>query len=157
MKVQLILSELDKKRGQNIPCLWRRQLKVRKGVTNLVEKISECVVRAGINYKNLRAVQELRESAGEIDQPHPLTWGTWQKWPFIITHQGKEYLRVYPASLDIHAKVQYMLDGQQVAKEQIEHLCLSSEFKKQEEMPRCFTVRAENVIRLGNVIEVEEG
>lgn len=152
MKVKLILEEIARKKGQNIPCIWRRPMRVRKGITNLVEKISECVIRAGINFERLKAVQETRASVGESTD-HSLPWGEWSKFPFVITHKGQEYIRIYPASLDIHSKVKYLIDGREASREEVEPLCLASEFPKEEKQNLCFTLNVENVVRIGNVID----
>lgn len=153
MKIKFILEELNHKRGQNIPCVWKRDMKTRKGVTNHVEKISEAVIRAGINFEKLKAVQEARKSAGIEEQEHSLPWGQWSQFPFVISHKGQEYVRIYPASLDIHAKVKYLIDGREATPEEVRPLCLASEFPKEEKENLCFTLKNDSILRIGNVVD----
>lgn len=151
MKVNLILDELKNRRGQNIKAVWRRPMRTKKGVTNIIEKLSESTVRGGIDYENIMATRMKRETGEYPSENQGLPWGQWTVPYFIISHLGKDYLRIYPASLDIAAKVTYLMDGREVDKSEIEALCLASEFPKKEERPACFTVNVENLIAIGNI------
>lgn len=61
--VQNVLTLAPK--GANIVLEWTRSAKTRKGVTDTILKSVRMVGRVGVEYDNLRAVQEKRES-GEL-------------------------------------------------------------------------------------------
>lgn len=146
MNIIDIKNILKAHKGSNLRAIWGKTLKTRKGVTDIVEKVTGIVVRGGIDYDNLSIVKEKRESGDLPSENAGLSWGEWLEFPIHITHKGTDYARFYPASgIDFPVKVEYYLNGELATKEQVEPLCLASEFPKREDTPLCYTVKAENV------------
>lgn len=149
MNAQDIVSLLKGHKGQHIRAVWQRPLKTRKGINSLVLKRVCYHVRAGIDYANLATVKDAIAN-GERGQVQPLPWGEWVSFPFIIGHKGAHYVRLYPASFDnLTPSVEYTLDGKFVDRTDVEPLCLASEFRREDDNPPCFTLRAETLISLG--------
>jgi hypothetical protein len=147
-----ILQILSSRKGQNIKVTFSRPLKARKGAESIVTKVSSVLVRGGIDYSNLSAVKEAREN-GEIpsEEESVLPWGTWEIFPYVITHKGQDYIRLYAGTLsNFKPTVQFYIDGKEVTKEAITPLCLASETaEKPEREIKCFTVKAETIVSLG--------
>ena len=102
-----------------------------------IEKQVEATVRAGINYDNLGAVKEKRET-GELPAKNAgLSWGEWLIYPYVISHKGNNYFRFYPFPGG-NIVTKYFRDGERVEFEQVEPYLLSSE--KGEKTGDCFVV-----------------
>jgi len=152
MNITDIKNILKEHRGQNLRAIWGKALKTRKGVTDLVEKVTSIVIRGAIDYDNLAVVQEKRES-GELPAENAgLPWGEWAEFPLHITHKGTDYARFYNGSginvangQEFRPMVEYYLNGELSDKATVEPLCLASEFRSSEDKPDCYTVKAENV------------
>lgn len=120
-----------------------------------LSKITEGVFRTGIQFRNLGAVKEAIE-AGERGEVQPLPWGKWVEYPNKIEHKGVTYIRLYPPHArdengklvptwkNSQIKVKYLVDGQEVSKEDFESFLNPSDRSKGE-TPDCFTIREENV------------
>jgi len=146
MEIEIIKETIKSKKGANLSVVFDRQLKTRKGVTEAVTKVTRIVVRGGVEYDNLGIVQEKRENGELPSENAGLPWGEWVEYPLHIRHKDVDYARFYPASgIGFKPKVTYFLDGVEVSKEQIQPLCLASEFPKRDEEPLCFTIKAHNV------------
>jgi hypothetical protein len=138
------LSMLLTRKGQFMRVSWKREMKVRKGTTSLIEKVVVAVCRAGIEYDNREIVQEKRES-GELPAENAgLPWGQWLVYPYVISHKGQLYIRLYPAT-GMKAHREFFLNGISARREEIEALCLASEFRDDAEEPLCFTVKLESI------------
>lgn len=72
-----------------------------------LRKVVRATVRTGVQYRNL-AVNAERETGD-------LPWGTWSLYPFVITHKGAEYARLY--ILDGTVRTTYYVDGAEVDRE----------------------------------------
>ena len=146
MEIESIKETIKTKKGANLSVVFDRQLKTRKGVMEAVTKVTRIVVRGGVEYDNLGIVQEKRENGELPSENAGLPWGEWVEYPLHIRHKDVDYARFYPASgIGFKPQVTYFLDGVEVAKEQIQPLCLASEFPKRDEDPLCFTIKAHNV------------
>lgn len=166
MNKNTTLDLLKENRGRNLRATWRRNAKVRKGVTALIEKETIAAVRTGINFANLSSVKEgiAKEERQEVQ---PLQWGQWKEFPFVIEHKGNDYLRLYPASSvpfvyeDGKAvctqaeesiqrpKVKWFLDGREIPFVLIQEFLLASEHPKPiEETPICFTIKFNDLVSL---------
>jgi hypothetical protein len=150
MNAKTIVESLKNHKGQNILACWTRPMKTRKDVPFTITKTTCAVIRAGIDYSNLSAVkngiaQGTREEVGE------LPWGTWIQFPFIIGHNGNEYVRLYPSSNSGKntTKTEYHMDGVPATAEQVKPYCLASEFRDKEENVLAFTVKAESLVSIG--------
>jgi len=122
----------------------------------VLEKVTAGVVRAGINYANLSAVKDAIE-AGERGEVEPLPWGEWKTasdgtslFPYIITHKGNDYIRLYPSEGTNHIPHStYYVNGNVVDKQTFATYLTPSDAKKlldPETTPLCFTIKAENVL-----------
>jgi hypothetical protein len=144
--IQAIKETLKAKKGANLSVVFDRQLKTRKGVTEAVTKVTRIVARGGVEYDNLSVVKEKRENGELPSENAGLPWGEWVEFPLHIRHKDVDYARFYPASgIGFKPQVSYFLDGVEVSKEQVQPLCLASEFPKRDEEPLCFTIKAHNV------------
>jgi hypothetical protein len=137
MKIEEIKNAISTRKGSNVRAIWAKTLKTRKGVSDVVEKVTSLVVRGGIDYDNMKVVQEGREDGSLPKENAGLPWGEWAEFPYHITHKGQEYARFYPASgIDIATgkefipHVEYFLNGNPVEKKDIQQICLASEFSE---------------------------
>lgn len=149
MKVETFIATVSGAKGANLKALWKRPLKVRKGVLDSVEKFTQAVVRTGVDYDNIKVVREGREDGSIPAENAGLPWGEWVQFPYHITHKGADYLRLYPASgIEFTPKVTYFLNGNVVTKEAVEALCLASEFNVSDDKPTCFTIKADSLVAI---------
>lgn len=150
MNAQEIVSNVVTRKGQHVRATWQRVAKTFKDCPLLIVKRTSAYVRAGIEYANLALVKD-GIANGERGEVESLPWGEWAKYPFIITHKGKEYVRLYPATFANLATptVEWSIDGKPATYAQVEPFLLASEKRKDdEEKPLCFTLKAEDVIAL---------
>ena len=117
--------------------------------TSKLEKRVLGVFRAGIDYANLGTVKTAIAdgSRGEVQA---LPWGEWESFPYTIRHNGKLYVRLYPAKGA--ASVTYFVDGNEVTREQWKAMLTPGDARKMDEKREvdCFTVKAENILAIGN-------
>jgi len=150
MKIQDIIAKVETRKGANLSATIHKTLKTLKGVEDVIEKKTNIVIRGGIDYDNIAIVQEMRESGALPDKNAGLPWGDWAQFPYHITHKGQDYARFYPASgIDFSTHVEYYRNGNVVAKDEVKELCLKSEFPEREEKPLCYTIKADNVVKIG--------
>jgi len=102
------------------------------------------VARAGVDFANLSAVKEGIES-GERGEVQPLAWGDWFAFPYVISHKGGYYFRLYPVA-GSKPTVIYSVDGEEVSREAWMGYLTPSDRAKMEsgDRPDCITVKAEN-------------
>lgn len=128
--------------GQFTGFLWTRNLKTRKGVSDIITKTVRCVGRVGLSYEKRASVQDARAS-GELPATNAgLPWGQWLLFPYLIEHKGNLYVRIYPVP-GRAPKVIYKLNGRIVRRSEIEALCLASEFGEVREDIGCMTLNAQ--------------
>lgn len=140
------LQFLFTRRGQFLAVHWRRPMKTRKGIADTIEKKVSTVVRAGITYDNIADVQAKRET-GELPAENAgLPWGQWVAFPYLISHKGTLYVRLYVSKNPEHqTRAEFYRNGVQVDKESLRADCLASEFR--DDGPAdCFTVKLESVV-----------
>ena len=112
--------------------LWERPMKTKKAFSNcVITKRTSAVVRFGVDYNNIKAVQEKR-SNGELPNVNAgLPWGQWKMFPYFIEHKGNMYLRC-AISPKNKMQTEYFLNGRKVEKSVIEGMVLASELKGKE-------------------------
>jgi hypothetical protein len=133
-------------KGSNLSAIFGKQLKTRKGVDSIVEKVTRIVVSSGKTYDNQALVKEGREDGSLPAENAGLPWGQWVEFPYHITHKDTDYVRFYSASgVAFDPKVEYYLDGVLTDKATIQPLCLASEFPNRQDAPLAMTVKCENV------------
>ena len=135
-------------RGQFVKVAFATEKKpaaAHRGV--VLRKETRGVFRAGINYANLNSVREAIEN-GERGEVQPLPWGRWVQFPYTIEHNGSMYLRLYPAK-GAKLDVTYYVNGQSVDKDEFRSYLTPSEQRRPEDELLCFTIKADNVISIG--------
>ena len=146
MKSNEYIKILSTKKGQNITVNLERDCKVRaKFKGSNIKKLTRFVCRSGINYENMKSTKEARADGSLPSTNEGLPWGEWNKFPWTISHNGKEYLRLYPSNLNIKPEVSFMVDGKEVSKDEVRDMLLSSELKTSDKPPSCYTVNSDNV------------
>ena len=126
---------------------WEKELPVKKAFAgNVIVKRSSGVVRLGIDYDNIKAVQEKRAIGNLPEVNAGLPWGTWKAFPYLIEHKGNFYLRC-AESKNNKIETQYFLNGRKVEKKDIENMCLKSAFTNHANMD-VFNVNIENIISI---------
>ncbi len=138
------LSYLLTRKGQIVTITARRSMKTLKSTQAMIEKLSVFQARAGINYDNVKAVKEKRES-GELPAENAgLPWGEWHQFPYVIRHKGKFYFRLYTVANNFTPKTVYFVNGVESDRATVEPLCLASEFY--DKITDCFTYPLEGIL-----------
>lgn len=144
-KIQKKIKERQK--GVFTAMVWERPCKTKKAFNNeIIVKRSEGVVRFGIEYDNMKAVQQKRNEGILPEKNAGLQWGEWLEYPYIITHKGNKYLRC-ATSQNNKIKTTYYKNGVKVPFEDVENMLLASEKKKTDELD-VFTVNTDNIIAI---------
>ena len=134
-----------KQRGSFSSMVWEKQLPTKKAYSNhIITKRSNGVVRFGVEYDNMKNVQEKRENGILPNQNNGLKWGEWSVYPYFIKHKGNTYLRC-TESKNNKIETEYFIDGKKASKEEVLPYCLKSAFTNHGEMD-CFTVNIDNII-----------
>jgi hypothetical protein len=145
------LTQFLATKGQFIKVAFATEKKpsaAHKGRT--LKKVTHGVFRAGINFANLMSVKEgIRD--GERGEVQPLPWGKWTHFPYLIEHKGQTYVRLYPA-VNGRVNVSYFVDGSPVDKDAFNSFLVPSEANRNDPV-ECFTVKADNIISIGNQAE----
>ena len=153
MKAQDIVTSLQNRKGQHVQITWQRMAKTLKSFGGMIAKRTTAYVRSGINYSNLSDIRDAIE-AGTREAVEGLPWGQWREGAanFIIDHKDKEYVRLYPATFaNLQTpRVTWLLDGNEVEYAAVEPYLLSSEKRKDDERPACFTVNADDVLTIAD-------
>lgn len=144
-----VLNLLTKK-GQFVSLHTKRPMKVRKGVVDNLEKDSTFVVRIGVDYDNIKAVQEKRESGELPEQNAGLKPNfKWVHFPVLLQNEksGEFYIRCSKGA-NTAPKTKYFKNGIEVKKDDIQALCLAVEFPKTERNNDVFDIKVSNIIEL---------
>ena len=125
--------------GANITVQAERPVKLRKayqGMPVTVEKTFPA--RIGVNYDHIEEVKEARKSGELPAENQGLKGMEWKQFPFLLksTKNDKLYVRMYGSTFRNGTyKTVYKVDGEEVAKEGIEHMMLASETKSRKRNP----------------------
>lgn len=135
-------------KGHFVGVNWHRPMKTRKGVAASVTKSVRTTVQVGVNYENRAVVQEARASGDAPETNAGLPWGTWELFPYVISHKDKRYVRLYPVrdaqGKPRACKVVYRVNGRSATRAEVETLCLASEFSSGAPT-ECYTLAVENL------------
>lgn len=134
MTNQEILNQMGNvKKGKYV------SLKKKKDLGNGIEKISDLVIRLGVDYANMK-VAEGKEVGG-------LPWGKWVEGleGLVIEHKGNYYLRV-ASSYSNNGKSIYLLNGNEISKEEV--IAILGEKKVQSANPDVYNIKFENILEL---------
>ena len=155
MNTDKYISRVCKSKGQFIKLKWTRTVETAaayRGLTILKE--TTATARTGIDYENLRMVQEARQNGSKPAKNAGLTWGEWKEncFPWIIEHRGQDYARIYSAPGAV-PDVQFYLNGVKVNRSQILSYLTPSDRKKEIELDgscnECFTVKMADIEEVG--------
>ena len=134
----------SKQKGSFGAVIYRKSLKTPKAISDIVEKITVANCRFGIEYDNLKSTKEGRVDGSKPAENAGLPWGKWKRYPYLIEHNGNEYLRCYLNSNGINSS--YFLNGNRITREQAKAICLKSEFRENNIPVDTITVNMKNVI-----------
>ena len=137
MTNQEILNKLATiKKGKYI------SLKKKKDLGEGVVKISDLVIRLGVDYANMK-INENRQTPIQ-----PLKWGNWVEGleGLVIEHKNNYYLRV-ASSYSNTNKSAYFLNEEPITKEEVVRLL--GEKKVESGNPDVYNIKFENIIELG--------
>lgn len=130
------LEKFLSKKGQICSLSINRPLKLRKGVEgSLFKKQKINNVRAGVSYKNIKAIRE----AGV--EPKKLPYGEWKKYPHIIEYNGGLQYR-FSTLTNTEKHITYLYNGEEVSEEKARELAPKGEFS---ETPIVFNVKEDNL------------
>jgi len=134
MTTQEILNQMGNvKKGKYV------SLKKKKDLGEGIEKISDIVIRLGVDYANMK-VAEGKEVGG-------LPWGKWVEGleGLVIEHKGNYYLRV-ASSYSNNGKSIYLLNGNEISKEEV--IAILGEKKVLSANPDVYNIKFENILEL---------
>lgn len=80
------------------------------------------------------------------DDSRSLPWGEWESYPYVIRHNGSEYLRLTPQEGD-KPHVEFWVDGNEVTREQFAEYLTPANARKlfESRKPECINVKMTNV------------
>jgi hypothetical protein len=149
------MNEILKSKGQYVGVSFKSEVQPSAKFKSFkLEKRTRAVVRAGINYANLKTVKEGIEN-GERGEVQPI-WngkGQWVNFPYLLQHvDSKEfYLRLYPSQNNI-PQVDYLVNGVEVTKDHFMEFLTPSKVRemterhKGSETAECFTIKTKNIL-----------
>jgi hypothetical protein len=154
-QIPVAVARLTTLMGQFVILRTVRDVKVRKGTPGHYQKDSTFTCRAGVNYDNIGAVKEKRES-GELPAENAgLPWGEWLIFPYLIRHNGAHYFRCTSVNNNpvCVPTVRFLRNGVEVSKDEVRAIALASEFREEETPRDVFTVKVENITHInGNPV-----
>lgn len=137
MTNQEILNKLGEvKKGRYIA------LKKKKDLGEGVVKVSDLVIRLGVDYANM-AINKDRTTPIQ-----PLKWGHWVEGleGLVLEHKNNYYLRVASSYSNTNKSI-YLKDGNQISKEEV--IALVGEKKLESGNPDVYNIKFENILALG--------
>ena len=140
---------MNERKGAFTAMEWQKELPVRANFKNTfkVTKVTKGVVRFGVQYDNIKNVQEKRENGVLPTQNAGLTWGEWSIYPYFIKHKGADYVRC-SLSKNNPIVTQYFINGRPATKAECEAICTKAAFSSGE-IPDIMTIKAENILKIG--------
>ena len=151
MKIQEIIEKIQDKKGASLNVQIISQIETLRAYRGkLVEKITKLTIISGVAFGNRKDIKEAIES-GERGEIQSLAWGTWQQFPFHISHKGQDYVRLYLPSKGqqeagfLHeTMVQFRIDGRAATREEAIEICGSKAAARANEQG-VMTVKASGV------------
>jgi hypothetical protein len=138
------INDIISKKGNIVTVKTEKQVKVKKG-KQPITKLSVFQARLGINYDNMASVKEKRENGILPEQNQGLPWGQWKVFPYVIEHNGKEYIRFSKVNSSMKNETRYFRDGLEITRDEVYNDCLASEKSKDTELD-CFNIPIDNII-----------
>ena len=114
-------------------------LKKKKDLGNGIEKVSDLVIRLGVDYSKMEVAKD--KVVGS------LPWGSWVEGleGLVIEHKGNYYLRVASAYSN-NGKSVYLLNGNEISKEEV--ISLIGEKKLESKALDVYNIKFENILEL---------
>lgn len=137
MTNQEILNKLGEvKKGRYIA------LKKKKDLGEGVVKVSDLVIRLGVDYANMKINKD------RTTPIQPLKWGHWVEGleGLVIEHKNNYYLRV-ASSYSNNGKVIYLLNGQEVDESIVKERIGAKKLESQN--ADVYNIKFENILALG--------
>jgi hypothetical protein len=139
---QIINSIREAKKGRYI------KLKKVKDLGEGVTKVSDMIIRLGVNYSNM-SINENRTTGS-------LPWGQWVEGlaNLVIEHKGNYYLRITstdpenPESGADVIKTTYLMNNAEITKE--EAISVVGDKKMEGKASPVYNVKFENILSIGN-------
>lgn len=155
-KNQVVEAVKNIKKGTFVKIVYRTDLPLtaaakKRGVT--ASKITEKIVRLGVNYSNIQSV--INAEATRTEPKREVTsWCHWEIPNVLAQHNTKEdyYLSFATVNGGSHTKTIYMLNSIPVNKSEVidAEVVLSSYFKSNGDVPVVQKVNVNNIIQIGN-------
>lgn len=150
MEYKKVIDRAKSKKGSFASIVWERPLKTRKAYNGntIVKRTYGSGLRMGVNYDNMKAVQEYRKDGVLPSENQGLISREWIEPNLTLRSlkTGKTLLRVSMAS-NSSFRTEYFLNGKPTTKETIEQMVLASEVKSHD-MPTVFDVGTDNIIAI---------
>lgn len=141
--------------GANVILEWERPVKTLKTHSDLnIRKHVRMVGRKGIEYNNMKAVQEKRENGELPSEPKPTWFYHDENVKGLIRNKRTDepYVQLFVGTSNkTRPSVSFTMDGEETTMEEIESFILASE--KQSEKGETFTCKIENMIRIHRELE----
>lgn len=137
------INDIMTRKGTIVTVTAQKEVKVKKGNAPIT-KLSVFQARLGVTYDNMKSVQEKREDGRLPEQNQGLPWGTWKEFPYIIEHNGKEYVRFSKVNSSVPNKTVFFRDGQEITVDEVKRVALASEFKSAD--LDCFNILTDNIV-----------
>jgi len=102
---------------------------------HVLTKRVHATVNTGLEFKNL-AVNNDRETGA-------LKWGEWAVYPYIVTHKGQDFGRLYV--VDGTVRTAYFVDGREVKRADFDALLTPSARESKRPTGGCITVNLKNL------------
>lgn len=145
LKVQALFAL----KGQIVTLLIGREAKMRKGMAQIY-KFSHIQVRVGVNYDNMKAVQEKRASGELPAENQGLSWGKYVEgfFPYLIEHKEQLYFRfsTLQNANSVHS-VRFVRNKKDITVEEAKQDCLASEFSERDSLDT-FTLKVESILEI---------
>ena len=111
-------------------------------------KMSKMSVRAGVDYDNIKAVKEARESGALPKENAGLREGEWEIFPYVIKGKNGRRLR-FTSNPNGKSTVQFFKDGKEISRaEALQYATAKEKTVKKSEERICFDVKEENVMEI---------
>jgi len=104
-----------------------------------LRKVTTAMVMTGAEYRNLGVNKDVETGA--------LPWGEWSDYPFIVTHKGTDYARLY--TIDGTIRSIYLVDGEVVTRDDFNAYLTPSQANVKRPNGGTITVKMENVRLVG--------
>lgn len=162
MKIEELVKILNKKNnGSFFKIHWTTNLNSKqtaksKNNGDLILKDTFATVRKGVEYKNIKHVQEILMSKGQykIDPitgkpevfSEGMSWGNWVDGyeGLLIENKGEVYVRLYTSPNKPNSK--YFLNGKEISKDELKELgVMQKSYWSKYEPTDCMTVKIKNI------------